>query len=168
MISLYNLLDQNRELILRSLLSKIPREVRAYSRVPRAELKESMDQLFDAYLDLLVSGDDTRLRSLFKYVSRVRVAQSFSLSSILRALMHFQPAIRAFLQEQMRHSSSDGKLLFNRAMTKIDRTTIESIATFTEVYQEYVQSRIDDHNDYLQSQNKELGIDLSRFILFRA
>jgi hypothetical protein len=167
-ILLYKLLEENREQIIASLLTNIPREVRAYSRIPRAELRESIEQLYDAYLDLVVSGDNTQLKHLFKYISRIRSAQSFSLSTILRALLNFSPVIRLFLQEQMRNSSGDGKVTFNRAMAKVERTTFESVATFTEVFQDYVQSRIDEHNEYLHVQNKELGIDLSKLIIFRA
>ncbi len=168
MILLYNLLEKNKERIILTLLHKIPKEIRPYARIPRPELKNSLEYLYDAYLDLLISGDNTQIRRIFKYVARVRLAQSFTLGTILRASLSFTPVIRVILQEEFKKINGDGRQLFNRAMSQIEKTTSDSVVAFSEVFQEHIKSKVDEHNQYLNEQNKNLGVDLSRFILFRA
>ena len=168
MILLYSLLEKNNERIILTLLNKIPKEIRSYARIPRAELKNSLEYLFDAYLDLLITKDDMQLRRIFKYVARVRLAQSFTLGTILKAALSFTPVIRAILQEEYKTMDGDGRQLFNRAMGQIEKTTTDLVVVFSEVFQEHIKSKVDEHNQYLNEQNKNLGVDLSRFILFRA
>lgn len=168
MLSLYNILVENRSRVVSGVMSRVPREVKAYSRVPRAELRESVEHLYDAYLDLLASDSDEKLRQMFGYVARVRVAQAFRLSAILRALLTFNIVLRPFLQEHFRALDGDGPKAFNESMARIEATTFDALATFSDVFQDYMQSRVDEHNQYLQQQNKQLGIDLSKLVLFRA
>ncbi len=168
MILLYSLLEKNKERIILTLLHRIPKEIRSYARIPRPELKSSLEHLFEAYLELLISKDDTQIRRIFKYVARVRLAQSFTLGTILKAALSFTPVIRALLQEEFKRMDGDGRQLFNRAMGQIEKTTSDSVVAFSEVFQEHIKSKIDEHNQYLNQQNKKLGVDLSRFILFRA
>jgi hypothetical protein len=171
MLSLYNILVDNRSRIVTGVIGKIPREVRAYSRVPRGELRESVEHLFDAYLDMVASGKDEKLRHMFGYIARVRVAQAFRLSSILRALLIFNVVVRPILQEIYRYSGSgeaEARKGFNEALATIEVTTFDALATFSDVFQDYVQSRVDEHNQYLQQKNRQHGIDLSKFVLFRA
>lgn len=167
MILLHKLLEKNRELIIITLLKNITKEIRTYSRIPRSELKEIYEHLFDAYIDVLVANDNNNLLKLFKYLARVRVAQSFPLGIILQSILGFSYVLRTVLQNEFNKISEDGKKLFNLSMQKIDQTTSEAIVTFSDVYQDYLKSRISEHNNYLNEQNQRLGIDLSRFILFR-
>ena len=167
MFFLYNLLEKNRERIILTLLKNVPKEVRAYARVPKSELKESIEHLYEAYTDLLVSGDSKNLQVIFKYVARARVAQSFKLSYILRAFLSFTPVMRAILQEDFRKINGNGRAQFNQAMAQIEQTAFDATALFADVFQEYLQSQVDEHNQYIQLQNQKLGIDLSKFILFR-
>jgi len=168
MILLHHTLDKNRERIIVNLLRKIPKEIRSYARIPRHDLKESLEYLFDAYIDLLVSKNSSNLKRLFRYIAKTRFAQSFPLSAILQALLSFSYELRLVLQDEFRKTSGDGRALFNCAMELIDKTTSESIFIFSDVYQNYVKSQIDDYNQYLNEQNQTLGIDLSKLILFRA
>jgi RsbT co-antagonist protein rsbRD N-terminal domain len=168
MILLHNLLERNKERIILTLLQKIPREIRSYVRIPRAELKNSLEHLFDAYLELLISKDEAQIRRIFKYVARVRLAQSFTLGTILKAVLSFTPVVRTILQDEFKQMNGDGRQLFNRAMSQIEKTVSDSVATFSEIFQDHIKSKIDEHNQYLNEQNKNLGVDLSRFILFRA
>jgi hypothetical protein len=105
---------------------------------------------------------------MFSYIARMRVAQSFRLSAILRALLSFNVILRPILQESYRHIEGDGLKAFNESMAKVESTTFDAIATFSDVFQDYVQNRVDEHNQYLQQKNRQHGIDLSKFVLFRA
>lgn len=167
MIELYNFLENNRGLIVSSLLTRIPKEVAAYARVPRNELKQSLEYLLEAYTDLLVTGEDDSQRTYFKYLAKVRSSQSFKLSDVLHKLLCFLPVIRSMLQEEFRDVDGDGLALFNKAMDQLERTTYDSVCRFVDVFQEHLKSRIEEHNEYLDEQNKQLGVDLSKFILFR-
>lgn len=167
MIELYNFLENNREQIISTLLARVPKEIAAYSRVPRNELKQSLEYLLEAYTDLLVTGEDDQQRTYFKYLAKVRSAQSFTLSDAMHKLLLFLPVIRSMLQEEFRDVNGDGLTLFNTAMNQLERTTYDSVCRFVDVFQEHLRSRIDEHNEYIDEQNKQLGVDLSKFILFR-
>lgn len=167
MIELYNFLENNRDLIVSALLARIPKEVSAYARVPRNELKQSLEYLLEAYTDLLVTGEEDAQRTYFKYLAKVRSSQSFKLSDVLHKLLCFLPVIRGMLQEEFRDVDGDGLSLFNKAMDQLERTNYESVCRFVDVFQDHLKSRIEEHNEYIDEQNKQLGVDLSKFILFR-
>lgn len=167
MIELYNFLENNREKIITTLVARVPKEIAAYARVPRNELRQSLEYLLEAYTDLLVTGEDDQQRTYFKYLAKVRSAQSFKLSDAMHKLLLFLPVIRSMLQEEFRDVNGDGLTLFNSAMNQLERTTYDSVCRFVDVFQEHLRSRIDEHNEYIDEQNKQLGVDLSKFILFR-
>lgn len=167
MIELYNFLENNNATLVSALLTRIPKEVPAYQRVNRNELKQSIEYLLEAYTDLLVTGEDDSQRTYFKYLAKVRYSQSFKLSDVLHKLLTFLPVIREQLQEEFRDVDGDGLGLFNKAMQQLEKTMHESACRFVDVFQDYVGSRVDEHNEYLDEQNKQLGVDLSKFILFR-
>ena len=167
MLELYNFMESNHDALVSNLLGKVPKEVAAYSRLPRNELKQSIEHLLEAYTDLLVNGQDEGLRAFFKYIAKVRSAQSFKVSDVMRALLCFPPVIRRMLQDEYRDIEGDGLSLFNKAIEKIESTCFQSVCTFVDIFQEYLDSRIKEHNEYLNEKNKQLGVDLSKFILFR-
>lgn len=167
MLELYNFMENNHDALVSNLLGKVPKEVAAYSRLPRNELKQSIEHLLEAYTDLLVTGQDEGLRAFFKYIAKVRSAQSFKLSDVMRALLCFPPVIRKMLQDEYRDYEGDGLGMFNKAMEKVETTCFQSTCVFVDIFQEYLDSRIKEHNDYLNEKNKQLGVDLSKFILFR-
>lgn len=167
MIELYNFLENNRAQIISSLLTKIPKELPAYSRVARNDLKQSLEYLLEAYTDLLVTGEDESQRTYFKYLAKVRVSQSFKLGDVAHKLLLFLSVIRPMLQEKFRDHDGDGLALYNKAMDQLEKTTFRSVSTYIEVYAAYLQGRKDEHAEYLDEENKQLGVDMSKFILFR-
>ena len=60
------------------------------------------------------------------------------------------------------------KAVYRQAMAKIESTSFNAVAMFSDVFQDYLQSCVDEHNKYLQQKNRQHGIDLSRLVLFRA
>ena len=167
MLELYNFMESNHDALVSQLLTRVPKEVGPYSRLPRNELKQSIEHLLEAYTDLLVTGQDEGLRAFFKYIAKVRAAQSFKVSDVMRALLCFPGVMRVMLQAEYRNSEGDGLGMFNRAMEKIEVTSFQSVCTFVDIFQDYLDSRIKEHNEYLNEKNKQLGVDLSKFILFR-
>ena len=167
MIQLYNFMEHNHELLVNALLSTVPKEVSSYARVPRNELKQSIEHLLEAYTDLLVTSEDDSLRAFFKYIAKVRASQSFKVSDVMRALLCFPPVIRNMLQDEFRDVDGDGRAMFNAAIQKIEKTAFDSTCVFVDIFQEYLSSRIEEHNEYLTEKNKQLGVDLSKFILFK-
>jgi len=167
LIELYNFLENNRAAIVSAMLTKVPKDIPAYARVARNELRQSLEYLLEAYTDLLVTGEDDSQRTYFKFLSKVRVSQSFKLGDIIHKHLCFLAVIRPMLQAQLRDVDGDGLGLFNRAMDHLERTTFKSVVVFVEVYQDYLKSRVDEHNEYVDEENKQLGVDMSKFILFR-
>ena len=167
MIELFQIVEDNHDQLVSSLLNTVPKQAPAYSRMGRAELRQSVEHLIEAYTDLLVTGEDRSLRSFFKYLAKVRASQSFQLSDVMRALLCFPPIMRTMLQDEFRTSRGDGRRLYNDAVSKVETTAYDALCVFADIYQEYIQSRISEHNDYIDAQNETLGVDLSKFILFR-
>jgi len=156
-ILLYETLLEKRAVVITALQRRIPKEVRAYSRVPRVELRESIERHYDAFLDFLITGNDEKLRRLFAYVARVRDAQGFSMSVVLKALLCFIPVLRdALLQEQK-----------TDAISQLDHRLIVAAGIFVDAYTDHLQSKVDQYNAYLNEQEQSLGVDLSKLILFR-
>ena len=90
------------------------------------------------------------------------------LSAAVRERIAHAPAVKvAFLQDEYRDVEGDGQAMFNKSMEKIETTCFQSVCTFVDIFQDYLDSRIKEHNDYLNEKNKQLGVDLSKFILFR-
>lgn len=167
MIELYNFFENNNDQIINGLLTTIPKEVAAYSRVNRNELKQSLEYLLEAYTDKLVTGEDDSQRTYFKYLAKVRSAQSFRMSDVLHKQLCFVPVIRKLLQDEFRDVDGDGRTLFNTAMHQLEVTSFQSASLFIEIYQDYLKSRMTEHDEYLQEDREQLGVDLSKFILFR-
>ncbi|MCP4501717.1 MAG: hypothetical protein GY822_17290 [Deltaproteobacteria bacterium] len=167
MIELYNFLENSSEQILSKLLFQVQKNVGAYSRMPKPELKQSLEYLMEAYTDLLVTGEDDSQRTYFKYLSKVRSAQSFKVWDVQHKLLMFVSVIRPMLQEEFRDTDGDGLGLYNKAMAELERTNFQSACLFAEVYTGYIRSRKDEHDEYLDEENEQLGVDMSKYILFR-
>jgi hypothetical protein len=166
-IELYNFLENNRTQIVTALLARIPKDIPAYTRVARNDLKQSLEYLLEAYTDLLVTGEDESQRTYFKFLAKVRVSQSFQIGDIVHKLLLIMSTVRPMLQTKFREHAGDGLGLYNKAMDVMERTTFKSIATYLEVHNAYLKSRVDEHNEYVDEENKQLGVDMSKFILFR-
>lgn len=167
MIELYNFFENNKTQLITALLTRIPKDVPAYSRVARNDLRQSLEYLLEAYTDLLVTGEEDSQRTYFKFLAKVRVSQSFQVGDIVHKLMLIMAVARPMIQEKFRGHSGDGLALFNKAMDVLERTTFKSVATYLEVHNAYLKSRVDEHNEYVDEENKQLGVDMSKFILFR-
>lgn len=168
MIVLYTLLETHQNRLINLLITQIHKEIPAYARISRHELRESIQYFLESFWDFLISGDNANLKTYFRYVTRLRSSQSFELSVIVRAQLCFSAVVRTILQNEIRRQPGDGQATFNQSAQKLDRTFHDAIALFIEVHREFLQSRIDTHNQYLQEQKQRHGIDLSKFILFRA
>lgn len=167
MIELYNFLENNNERIIQGLLTAIPKEIPAYARASRNELKQSLEYLLEAYTDLLVTGEDDSQRTYFKYLAKVRTSQSFKLADVQQKLLLFLPVIRKLLQVELRELDGDGLSLYNQAMDQLERTLFRSCSLFVETWFAYLKSKKTEHDEYLAEENEQLGVDLSKFILFR-
>lgn len=167
MIVLHNFIESHRFRISNQLLIQIPRQVRAYARLPRGEMRQSVDYLLDGYLTFVASGSLTELQQSFDYLTRARIAQGFKLGDVQQALLLFIEVARPMLQAFCR-DYGDSLADFEALMGQLERGVHRAVTLFADIFIAYMQSRIDEHNHYLQQQNQSLGLDLSKFILFRA
>ena len=167
MIELYNFLENNRAQIISTLLTRIPKDIPGYSRVARNDLKQSLDYLLEAYTDLLVTGDDDSQKTYFKFLAKLRVSQSFKLGDVLHKHLLILAVVRPMLQAKFRDHAGDGLGLYNKAMEVLERTHFQSVSLMCQVWSDYIKSRADLHNEFVDEDNKQLGVDLSKFILFR-
>jgi hypothetical protein len=167
-IELFTFLEKNKPELIEDLMERIPATVPAYMKVPKSELRQSLEHLLEAYGDYLVTGEPDTLTSVLRYITKVRAQQSFKLSDVLRSLLLLPPAIRQRLQEEYRDSDSDdGREQFNDAMEKFEETTYNAVCLFVDIFQEYLMNMVNEHQDYLKKTNQKFGVDLSKFILFK-
>ena len=168
MIELFTFLERNKDDIVEDLMETIPATVPAYLKVPKSELRQTLDHLLEAYGDYLVTGEPDTLTSVLRYITKVRAQQSFKLSDVLRSLLMLPPAIRQRLQAEFRdNDSDDAKQQFDEAMEKFEETTYNAVCLFVDIFQEYLMNMVNEHQDYLKKTNQKFGVDLSKFILFK-
>src|SRR5210317_2009001 len=168
-IQLFNFLEDYNSQIVNLLMGKIPRTVTAYTRMPRTELKQMLEHLLDGYIDLLVTGQTDALEKVFRYMSRVHAAKKFSVSDVLMAILLYPQVIRRLLAEEYADiKGEDSVRKFNQALEQTETTAHRAACAFVDIFQEHLNKRIQDHNDYLDQAQQKFGIDLSRFIVFKA
>ena len=168
MIELFTFLEKNKAEIVEDLLERIPATVPAYKKVPKPELKQTLEHLMEAYGDFLVTGEPDTMTSVLRYITKVRAQQSFRLSDVLRSLLLIPPALRERLQDEYRNNESeDARDQFNEAVVKFEETTYNAVCLFTDIFQEYLMNMLNEHQDYLRKTNQKFGVDLSKFILFK-
>ena len=168
-IQIFNFLEDYNSQIVSLLQSKIPRSIPAYNRLPRSELKEMLEHLLDGYIDLLVTGQTEALDKVFRYMARIHAAKKFKVSDVLGAILTFPQVIRRLLAEEYSDLQGEEAIRkFNQALEQTETTAHRAACTFVDIYQEHMNKRITEHNDYLDSAQKKFGIDLSRFIVFKA
>ena len=63
---------------------------------------------------------------------------------------------------------AQGGAQFNQALEQTETTAHRAACSFADIFQEHLNKRIQEHNDYLDQAQKKFGIDLSRFIVFKA
>jgi hypothetical protein len=167
-IELFTFLERHKADIVGELMERIPDTVPAYMKVPKPELRQSLEHLMEAYGDFLVTGEPDTLTSVLRYITKVRAQQSFKLSDVLRSLLMVPTVIREKLQEDYRSNpSEDGREQFNEAIEKFEETTYNAVCLFVDIFQEYLLNMINEHHDYLKRTNQKFGVDLSKFILFK-
>jgi hypothetical protein len=167
-IELFTFLEKNKAEIVDDLLERIPSTVPAFRKVPKPELRQTLEHLMEAYGDFLVTGEPDTMTSVLRYITKVRAQQSFRLSDVLRSLLLIPPSIRERLQDEYRNNDSeDGREQFNEAMSKFEETTYNAVCLFTDIFQEYLMNMLNEHQEYLKKTNQKFGVDLSKFILFK-
>ncbi len=168
MIELFTFLEKNKADIIEDLMERIPATVPAYLKVPKPELRQTLEHLLEAYGDYLVTGEPDTLTSVLRYITKVRAQQSFKLSDVLRSLLLIPPVMRERLQEEFRdNDSADARVQFNDAIEKFEETTYNAVCLFVDIFQEYLMNMMNEHQDYLKKTNQKFGVDLSKFILFK-
>ena len=168
MIELFTFLERNKTEIVEDLLVRIPSTVPAYRKVPKSELRQSLEHFMEAYGDYLVTGEPDTMTSVLRYITKVRAQQSFRLSDVLRALLLIPPVLRERLQEEFRgDNAGDARNKFNASVEKLEDATYNAVCLFTDIFQEYMMNMINEHQDYLKKTNQKFGVDLSKYITFK-
>lgn len=168
-IQLFNFLEDYNAQIVNLLMGRIPKQISAYGKMPRTELKQMLEHLLDGYIDLLVTGQTDALEKVFRYMSRVHAAKKFAISDVLAAILLFPQVIRRLLAEEYSDlQGEDAIRKFNQALEQTETTAHRAACAFVDIFQEHLTKRIEEHNDYLDKAQKKFGIDLSRFIIFKA
>ena len=102
-------------------------------------------------------------------MSRVHAAKNFKVSDVLAAILLFPQVIRRCWPRSTRTSrAKTPSASSTRRSSRPRATAARAACTFVDIFQEHLNKRIEEHNDYLDQAQKKFGIDLSRFIVFKA
>ncbi len=166
-LDLFNFVEDNAERILTELVTRIPKAVPAYARLPRAELRRLAGRLLDGYVDLLVTGQTDALEEVLRYLTRMQAARKLKVSDVLLAILVVPQVIRRLLAAEWAGAGGASREL-DRAIEQTETTGHRAAASFVDVFQAFVDRRIQQHNDYLDGARARFGIDLSRLVVFKA
>lgn len=133
-----------------------------YEQSPAGDLKMLVEQLLEGYADLLVTGEFDALDRLYRALSRVVAVRGTKFSGVFELPLVMEEVIRQQLVEEYK-DETDGLQTFNEALDKTEACSRKTACRFLDVFQQDLDRRIENHNNYLARTQKELGIDLSRF-----
>lgn len=156
MILVYSLLEENRDRLISQLITEVRSQDRIYQRVSRAELKESISSLYDAFVEYLVYRNRVRISIALTYLVRSRLSQSFSIIAILKTPLCFISVLRVFLQESFRRSPEYTSEDYNKAMAYVEAPLFEIVGLISEIFEQHQRTA-----------PKKTG-DSSRLIIYRA
>jgi hypothetical protein len=163
----FNFLEDNHKEIGAALAKRVAEDHPAYESIPPVALGKLLDQIVDGYIDLVVTGQCDSVDKIFKALSRVLATHGSRLSDIFKLPLHLDSAIRELLLEDMkaRGSDSDSLEAFAANLALIKNASHTLACRFLDVFQEFMDGRIEQHNAYLDRMAAESGVDLDEFKL---
>jgi hypothetical protein len=155
MIGLFVFIEKSKDTIVGDVMEAIRQKDESGQEMPQSELKALVEQLVEGYNDMLVTGES---EVMVLAARGIRLTYLFELPLIIGA------AIRRLLaQDRADSDEENGIESFNKALDTIEETARRAACRFLDVFQEDLQKRIDDHNNYLARTQEQLGIDLTSF-----
>jgi hypothetical protein len=164
MIEIFTFLEKSKSDILNEWASRVKRDRPAYQEMSESFVQSLLEQLYESYEDYLVTGEPETLDGTLRPLCRVLAVRGSKLSDVFDLPLMLAPVIRQQLIEEF--SGLDQKEAIEKlknALEHTDRTAHRAACRLLDIYQEHVQSRIDNHNDYLTRMQKEFKVDLARF-----
>ncbi|MCI0664628.1 MAG: hypothetical protein L0220_26505 [Acidobacteria bacterium] len=146
---------------------KINRTLPGYKEMSDDLIKTLVEQVLEGYTDLLITDETDSLDRTYLVISRVVAARGPKISAVFELPLFITTVIRRLLAEDSKEITdrNDDEPIkwFNQALEKTENTGHRAACRFLDVYQEHLEKRIHDHNDYLSKMQEELGIELSSF-----
>ena len=105
--SLFNVLNDHRDPLVAQLAQQLARTIPEFGRLPKKQLKEEVGHLFDGIVDLIGTGDQTKLETYFNYLVR-RTQQGVDLGAMVKGLLLVPTTLRGFLQAAFREQIIGG------------------------------------------------------------
>ena len=171
MILIYNLLNEKKSQIKLEILASLQKNLAEFSRSNRHELKESITCYLDSLLDAIASNNSKKLESYFRYLVRKdsenKHNQHIPNGLLVQYLLSIGPILRKTLQKEFRELPIDGKSLFNQGIRFLENLISQAVNLFLNIQDEYLKLKLTQQKIYLENKKDALGIDLSKFILFR-
>jgi hypothetical protein len=169
-IHLFNFLEDNNSQIVSTLRSTLSDEHPVYQEISPETLKDLLERIADAYIDLLVTGQTDAADLVFRALSRVLAVRGSKLSDVFKLPLHLDAVIRRLLLDKYKDATDGNEALekFARDIEIIEATTHRMSCRFLDVFQELMDERIASHNSYLERMQQESGVDLEPFKLVPA
>ncbi len=167
MIELYQILENESEAIVNAVRTRVSKDIPSYGRISAPELKQSLEHMLEGLTEYIVTDSPERLDAYFKYLAKLRCSQSFKLSDLLHKQMLFQSVIRERIHHHFPASSPEHANTYFRAVERLEQLILSSVCHLTDAVHQYLRERLAEHENYLDAANADLGVDLSKFILFR-
>ncbi len=94
-----DILKQHEREAIDELVASVVEVVPAYALSEASELRKNVEVLFTHFIDVLETGDTTRITRLFEEVAKKRVDQGFGSADFLRALLLVYPVVRKVVRK---------------------------------------------------------------------
>jgi hypothetical protein len=161
---LFSFIEGHHDDIVAALKSEMAESRPAFKEISDESLGRLMEQIFEGYADLLVTGETNSLDKLYGALSRLLAARGAAFSGLFEIPLALGTVIRRQLAEEFADLDAQDKLdEFNKSLETTEATAIKAACRFLDVFHEYLERRIEQHNRYLAHAASESGIDLSSF-----
>lgn len=163
-IQLFNFLEDYSNQIVKLAKGQITKNRPAYKKISDKALHDMLEQCLDGYIDLLVTGQTDNLDRLFQVLSRVLAVRGSKFSDVFEVPLVMSTVIRRLLVEEYSDlNDQDAIRKFSEALEQTEKTAHHAACRFLDVFHEFLNKRINNHNKYLARTQKEFGINLSNF-----
>lgn len=165
---LFSILEKYKPSLTASILNILPKHIKEYRRISRADLKKSVSHFLESFFDLLITSDQNNLNTWFKFVAKLRVSQSFPLSSILGGIIRSLPPIRRALEQELApHQNEQNYKKYERALVHLEQGMISAMELFTKNYQEATETQPIKYENVSDEKATLFCLDFSKHVILK-
>jgi len=165
----FSILEKHQQSITMAIFNNLLKQIKEYRSIPRVALKSSISHFLGCFFDFLITSDQSKLDTWFKYIVSLRLSQSFPLSSILGAIIRSLPPIRSALQQELApHHNEQNYNKYEQALAQLEQGMISAIELCTKNYQEATKEKPASYENTNDKKTTLFDLDFSKNMILKA